>query len=144
MIDQLLKLLTLRWFIFLSGLLHLCQIPAIYFAPKMLNWKAELAKLTPINARIYVVIGVAITIVVIGLGIVVMSASAELAAGGRLAAGVMAFLAVFWAYRAAIQIFLYTNIWPGGWMGRLSHVGLALLLTYLAVSYAVFFVMALR
>jgi hypothetical protein len=136
----LIELWSLKNLAFLSGLLHFCQVPAVYFAPKMLDWGPELAKLSPINRRIYIVIAIAITLTVLGLGVVVMAAPSEIAGASRLGSALACFLALFWAYRLGIQVFVYFRIWPGGWMGVLSNYGLTALLAFLTASYAVLFI----
>jgi uncharacterized protein YjeT (DUF2065 family) len=137
-------LLTLRNLIRLAGLLHFCQIPAMMFAPGMLGWKEDIAKLSEINRNIVKVIGGAIVLVVIGTGIVVLIGADQLAAGGRLAAAFCAFLGVFWLYRGTVQVTLYAKIWPGGLLGRLSYLGLSLLFFFLTAAYCAAFAAALR
>lgn len=129
------NLLSLQNLLFVTGLLHFCQLPAMIAAPRMLSWKDDLAKLQTINRQIVKVIGLAIMIVGLGTGIVVMIGAAELAEGGPLAAALLAFLGVFWLYRAIVQIVVYRRIWPGGFMGRLSHYGLCALFSFQAAVY---------
>jgi hypothetical protein len=123
-----------------AGLLHFCQVPAMVAAPRMLGWQQDLERLQPINRRIVKVIGLAIVIVVLGLGMVVASAPGELLNGGRLALGLTSFLAVFWLYRAVVQVTLYARIWPGGFLGRASFYGLSVLFFALAGMYLAAFV----
>jgi hypothetical protein len=125
--------------VFLAGLLHFCQIPAMMVAPKMLKWKEDLSQLSPINQWIFRVIAGGIMLAVFGLGVVVVSAPNEIAEGGKLGMTLCAFLAVFWVYRAVIQIFLYSRIWPGGWLGRLSHYGLCALFLFQTGAYGIVF-----
>lgn len=125
---------TMQHLVFTAGLLHLCQVPSMIAAPRMLGWKQDLGQLETINRRIVQVIGVAIMIVVVGLGIVVMVAPGELLST-RLGAALAGFLGVFWLYRAAVQVLLYRRIWPKGWLGRASHYGLSLLFFALAAIY---------
>jgi hypothetical protein len=120
--------------VFAAGLLHLCQVPSMFAAPRMLGWKQDLARLEPINRRIVQVIGAAIMIVVIGLGIVVMAAPGELLTT-RLGAALACFLGVFWLYRAVVQVVLYRRIWPHGRLGRASHYALSLLFFALTAAY---------
>ncbi len=129
------NLFSLQNLLFLAGLLHFCQVPAMIAAPRMLGWAEDLAKLQVMNRRIVQVMGLAIMIVVLGMGVVVMVGAGDLAAGGPLAAGVCAFLGVFWLYRDVVQIGLYRRIWPGGVVGRLSHYGLCVLFFFLAAAY---------
>lgn len=129
------NLWSLQNLLFVTGLLHYCQVPAMIAAPRMLGWKEDLGQLQPINRQIVKVIGIAIMIVVLGMGAVVMVGAGELAQGGPLAVGVCAFLSVFWFYRATVQVTLYRKIWPGGVIGRFSHHGLSLLFYFQAAAY---------
>jgi hypothetical protein len=103
---------------------------------RMLGWRADLAKLTDLNRRIVAVIGLAIVIVMCGLGVVVMAAADELARGGRLAASVTAFLAVFLGYRAAVQWLVYGPLWSSSRRGKASHRALGILFSLQALAYA--------
>lgn len=134
--------LSLENLLFVAGLLHFCQVPAMIVAPRMLGWQDDLAQLQPINRRIVKVMGLAIMLVVLGMGVVVMVGAAELAAGGRLAGGVCAFLGVFWLYRALVQMVLYRRVWPTDVIGRLSHYGLSVLFVFLSGAYLIGFVAA--
>ncbi|MFH1725417.1 MAG: hypothetical protein ABII00_12470 [Elusimicrobiota bacterium] len=136
-------LLTLRNLVMFTGLLHFCQVPALFFAPRMLDWEKDFSKLRLINRRIFQVIGGAIVLTVLGLGVVVVVASDEIVQGGRLGLSLVCFLGLFWAYRCAIQVLLYARIWPEGWLARLSHYGLTALFTFLSGSYLVVFVLIL-
>lgn len=118
-----------------AGLLHFCQVPAMIVAPKMLEWKKEMAMLTPINRRIVQVIGIAIMLTVLGMGLVVAWGAAEIAAATPLGLALAIFLTVFWAYRGTVQFVVYHRIWPGGFLGRASHYGLCLLFTFLTLVY---------
>ena len=131
---------SLQNLVFLAGILHFCQVPAMMMAPKMLGWKEDLSKLQLINRRIVMVIGVAIVIVGVGTGILVASAAGEMVGGGRLATGLCLFLAVFWGYRGAVQFLLYFKIWGTDLLGRLSNYGLCLIFVFLTAVYAVAFV----
>ena len=131
-------MLTMQHLVFTAGLLHLCQVPSMIAAPRMLGWKQDLAQLEPINRRIVQVIGIAIMIVVIGLGIVVMIAPGDLLST-RLGAALAGFLMIFWLYRAVVQVLLYRRIWPKGWLGQVSHYGLSLLFFALSGIYSAAF-----
>ena len=136
------KLLSLRNLVRLAGFLQFCQIPAMIFSPKMLNWEEDLAKLSPINRNIVLVIGAAIVLTVVGSGVVVAGAT-EMVGGGRLGTAFCGFLGVFWLYRDAVQVFLYAKIWPKGALGRLSYYGLTALFTFLAGVYLTAFAVTL-
>ena len=124
---------------FWTGFSHLCQLPAMVAAPRMLDWSGELGRLSTLNRRIVLVMGGGILLAAQGLGIVVMVAADEIARGGRLGGAVACFLSIFWAYRALVQIFLYSRIWPASGIGRLSHWGLVCLFTLQTGAYALVF-----
>lgn len=138
------QLVSMRNLVFVAGVLHFCQVPAMLMAPRMLGWKEDLAKLSVINRRIVQVIGIAIVIVGVGTGIVVACAADDLVSGSRLATGFTAFLAFFWGYRAAVQVLLYLRIWVKGLLGTLSNYGLAVLFVFLTAAYLIAFVHNLR
>jgi hypothetical protein len=137
-------MLSMKQLVFAAGLLHFCQVPSMIAAPRMLRWRADLSRLEPLNRRIVEVIGLSIMIVVIGLGIVVICAPADLVGGSRLATGLTCFLGVLWLFRAIVQVGVYGRMWPGGWAGRLSHYGMSLLFFALAAVYFAAFATNLR
>lgn len=123
----------------------MANIPAMLMAPKMLGWKEDLAKLQPINRAIVIVLGIGMSIVIVGSGIVVMVGCHEIAKGSTLGLALACFLAVVWTYRGSIQIVLYRKIWPKGWLGQFSHIGLGVLFVFQAVVYwSVFFIGLLK
>src|SRR5262249_2491199 len=115
-------MLSLPNAVFLAGLLHFCQVPGMLFATRMLGWREDLAKLEPINRRIVHTVGLGVMIAVLGLGAVVMSAPGAVAGGSRLGIALATFLAIFWAFRAAMQLFVYARIWPRQTVAWLSHL----------------------
>lgn len=132
--------LALRNLVWLAGALQMCQIPAMLFAPKILHWKDDLSRLQPINRAIIAVIAIAIVIVGVGTGIVVMLGASDMLSGTILGKAFCAFLGFFWLYRATVQIFVYSRIWPSGPLGRASHHGLTLLFVFQAATYLSAFV----
>lgn len=131
-------LLTLKHCVFLAGLLHFCQLPAMVAASRILNWDADLSKLQPINLRSVKVIGLAIVMTVVGLGIVVMISPGEVAGGSRLGTSLAGFLTIFWIYRGSVNVVLYGKIWPAGF--RWGYYALNLLFVYLVLAYLAAFI----
>ncbi|HAF95337.1 MAG: hypothetical protein A2X33_07075 [Elusimicrobia bacterium GWA2_51_34] len=130
--------------VFLAGFLHLFQLPAaLVFAPKMLNWKEDFAKLTAMNRTIFNMLGGGILLASVGAGVVVLVAPAEVAGGSRLGTAFCGYLALMWLHRAWIQIFVYSSLWPGGRIGRLSYYGLLTSLTVKTGIYSMAFVLGL-
>lgn len=127
----------------LTGIAHFLQVPAMLLAPKMLWWKEDMAKLLPVNQTLFTVITKFILLTVLGLGAIVAWAAEEMVSFSRLAVGLSFFLGIFWLVRFFVQIFLYSNIWPEGFWGRISHKGLIGLFFFLAISYGANFVFLL-
>lgn len=127
--------LSLTALVGLAGWLHFCQVPAMMVAPRMLGWDEDLARMQPINRRIFRVMATAIMLTVLGLGLVVGLSPAQVADGSRLGTSLAGFLAVFWTYRGAVQVLVYSRIWPQGILGILSHYGLTALFSFLAGVY---------
>ncbi len=134
---------TLSGIVFVAGLSQLANLPAMLIAPKMLGWKDDLAKLQPINRAIVIVLGIGMSIVIVGSGIVVMVGHREMANGSTLGMALACFLAVVWTYRGLIQIVLYTRLWPKGILGRFSHIGLGALFVFQAAIYWVCFLVGI-
>lgn len=132
-------MLTVHHLVLLAGLLHFCQVPAMMVLPRMFEWERDLGQLKPMNRRYVQVVGLAVMLAVLGLGVVVLIAPGEVAGASRLGVALAGFLTIFWGYRAVIQVLVYRHIWPGGLRGRLTHFGLCVLFTFLAVAYAVAF-----
>jgi hypothetical protein len=120
----------------LMGLLHFAQLPSMRAAARGFDWAGELARLSPLNRRMVQVIGLAIVLVMCGLGGVVLVAADHLVRGGRLALALDAFLAVFLGFRAFVQWRVYAPLWPTSRGGRLTHVALGLLFTLQSLVYA--------
>lgn len=127
--------MSLEHLLFTAGLLHFCQLPAMFVAPHMLDWKRELALLSPINRRIVKVIGLSIMYVVLASGLLVMWSASELTNGSKVSTGLTAFLAFLWLFRGSMQWSLYSKAWPSNKLGRLSHYGLGILFLGLAAIY---------
>ena len=137
----LLRLLTLENLAVLAGSLHFCQLPALLFAPKMLNWSEEFGRLSLINRRIFQLIGIAIMWMSLWLGLIVIIAHKELVNGSLLGKLLCCYLGFVWGFRAVVQVFVYWKLWPGGWLGVLSNYGLTALLFFLTGLYFFLFAM---
>jgi hypothetical protein len=141
MTSTLTRLLSLENLALLAGLLHFCQMPALFFAPKMLHWREEFAGLSPINRRIFQMIGIALLWMTQGLGVLVVIAHKEMVNGCLLGKSLCFYLGLVWGFRAFVQVFVYWKLWPGGWLGILSNYGLTVLLFFLTGLYFFLFVM---
>lgn len=135
--------LSIQNLLFVAGLLHFCQVPAMMAAPSVLGWKEDLATLQVINQRIVKVMGMGVMLMVLGMGVVVMVGAPELAAGGPLATSLCGFLTVFWLFRGVVQAVVYRRVMPQTPVGRFSQYGLTILFFFLTGAYFSGFIAAI-
>lgn len=121
------------WLPTLGGALHFVQLPAMFVARRVLDWGGELSRLAPINRRIVQVMGGGILLCVLGLGSLVLALHGQLLHSPS-GVGVCAFLALFWAYRCAVQFLVYAQLWPAG--QRWTELGSKLLFASLTAIYS--------
>ena len=121
------------WLPTLAALLHFAQLPSMFIARRVLDWQGELSRLAPINRQIIRVIGGGIVVVIIGLGVLVSVLHGRLLENPA-GVGLCVFLSIFWAYRGAVQLFVYVELWPD--RQRWAHYALSLLFLVLTSSYA--------
>ena len=121
------------WLPTLAGALHFIQLPSMVLARRILGWDREFARLSPINRGIVAAIGGGILVCVVGLGLLVASSHGRLL-DSPVGVGLCVFLSVFWAYRGAVQLFVYGSIWPAD--SRAVHHALSVLFVVLTVAYA--------
>ena len=124
----------LDWVPTVAAGLHFVQLPAMRVARRVLRWDDELTRLRPINRWIVSVIGGGIVLCILGLGLLVLCLHGELLRSAP-GIGLCVFLSVFWAYRAVVQVALYSKLWPPG--ERWSHQALCVLFGLLTSAYAV-------
>jgi hypothetical protein len=74
---------------------------------RKLDFRANLARLTPIASQIFLVHAVYIVLVIVWFSALCLIFAAQLASGGPLARFLTAGLAAFWGLRAIIQLTIY-------------------------------------
>lgn len=98
---------TLQLLIILAGLTHLTVLAASAAAPRVLNWRDELALLQPLSRQLVWVHGVFIVLVIVGFAAVSLLNSAALTDGSMLSRSVCALIAVFWLLRLMMGLFVF-------------------------------------
>jgi hypothetical protein len=129
-------LLQLLW---LAGLVQVAIASANLFLPAKLNYKENLSRVSPIIRQIFVVHSVYIVGVVLLFAVLTFGFKGELASGHGLGRFLAAAIAVFWLFRAPVQLLYYDatlrkeNRW-----GDIAFTAAALFLTatYGAASIA--------
>jgi hypothetical protein len=129
-------LLQLLW---LAGFVQLAIAFANVFLPAKLDYKENLSRVSPIIRQIFVVHSVYIVGVVLLFAVLTIGFTAELASGHGLGRFLATAIAIFWLFRAPVQLLYYDaslrreNRW-----GDIAFTAAALFLTatYGAASFA--------
>jgi len=90
-----------------AGFRQLLIASANFFAPRVLHYRENLARVSPMVREVFIVQNVYIVLVLLGTGGLCFAFGADLAGGSRLGRCLSGFLAVFWGLRVPIQLFCY-------------------------------------
>jgi hypothetical protein len=120
--------------IFVSGILHFGTLLGSAAVPFVLDWKAELDKLSGLSRQLIWTHGIFIVLTILGFGILAVTFPGELAAGTPLARGVCGFIALFWGSRLFVQFFIFDakEYLTSTWLA-LGYHGLTLVFIYQTV-----------
>ncbi len=139
---------TLETHIRIAGLLQFVILVASAHVPIALDWRCELAKLSPFLRRLFWVYGVFIVLSIVGMALLCSLYSGELAGGAiqngassparswDLPRALCAFIAVFWSARLAVQLFVFDAkpILTTRYL-RTGYHGLTLIFVYLSAVF---------
>jgi hypothetical protein len=98
---------TIFVFLWLAGFVQIAIATANLFIPKKLNYRENLSRVAPIIRQIFVVHSVYIVGVVLLFAAVTIGFAAELASGRGLGRFLAASMALFWLFRAPVQLLYY-------------------------------------
>jgi hypothetical protein len=120
-----------------AGALHFLQLPSMRYLSRGLRLRADLERLTPLNARLVRLFVGAVMVLLLGLGAsAVMQPEAWLSCA--LGRSLLLLLAGFWAARALAQAWL-RPLWPPGRANRALLYALWSLYGGLAIGYGALF-----
>lgn len=97
-------------FLWLAGLVQVAIAFANVFLPKKLNYRENLSRVSPIIRQIFVVHSVYIVGVVLLFAAVTFGFAGDLASGHGLGRFLAAAIAVFWLFRAPVQLLYYDSV----------------------------------
>lgn len=97
----------LETLIFISGILHLGTLIGSAQVPKELDFKNELPKVAPLLRQWILTAGLYVIINLFAFGLISLCFSGVLATGTPLARAFCGYVAIFWAVRLAIQLFVF-------------------------------------
>jgi hypothetical protein len=120
----------------IGGVLHFVILIASALAPRVLDWRANLATLNPFLRRLFWVYGCFIVLVIISFGALTLGNADELVSGASLSRSVCAIIAIFWLARLAVQFFVFdAKPFLTTTFLRIGYHGLTLLFTALVFIY---------
>lgn len=129
--------MNLELLIFIGGILHFGILLASAMVPKVLDWKASLDKLDGLSRQLVWVHGAFIVLVIIGFGLLSIIFAADLVTGTPLARGVCLFVALFWATRLIVQLFVFdANPYLNTVFLKAGYHGLTVVFMYHTVVYS--------
>ena len=128
---------TLTNLLLLGGVCHFGILIASALVPRVLDWKGELQRLSPLSRHLVWTHGAFIVLTIVAFGVISVANAATLAGGTSLARWFCGFVAAFWLARLGIQLFLFD---AGPFLSKpvlkLGYHALTVVFTYLGVVYA--------
>jgi hypothetical protein len=129
--------LHLPIFVQLAGGLQLMTAVANFFLPRILHYRENMAKVSPIIREIFTIHALYIVLVLTGFGLVCLLFPQDLCGASPLGKFLCGFLAIFWGLRVPLQFFYYDKAvkkkhpWGAFFFGA---VFLVLALTFIAAT----------
>jgi len=116
--------------------LHLLILAASFQVPSRLNWREELARLSPFNQKLMWTYGLFIVLCIISFSVLTFAFHGDFVRGAPLAIGVAFFVGVFWLLRVLIDCFYFEHKdWPVGPQFVAGHALLTSLFSFLVATY---------
>ena len=120
----------------LGGACHFGILIASAMVPRVLDWRGELTKLSPLSRHLVWTHGAFIVLTIAAFGAITLANAPDLAAGAPLARWFCGFVAAFWLARLGIQFFLFD---PRPYLThgllKVGYHGLTIVFTFLSAAY---------
>ena len=128
---------TLTNLLIFAGVCHFGILLASALVPRVLDWRRELAQVSPLSRHVVWTHGVFIVLTIIAFGLITVANAPVLAAGSALARWFCSFVAVFWLSRLVVQLFLFdARPYLKTPLLTLGYHGLTVVFAYLGTVYA--------
>ena len=122
--------------LWVAGAGHFIVLIASFQVPARLNWKVDLAKLTPFNRKFVWTTGSFTVLAITSFGILTLALHDELLRGDRAALGLAIYIAACWTARIGVDAFYFSHEdWPKGRGFVAGHALLTFLFVCLASTY---------
>ena len=116
--------------LWLAGIVQVAIASANLFIPKKLNYRENLSRVAPIIRQIFVVHSLYIVGVVLLFAVLTFGFATELASGRGLGRFLAASMAIFWLFRAPVQLLYYdASLRQTNRLGDVAFTSAALFLT---------------
>jgi hypothetical protein len=120
----------------LAGLAHFGMVAVGSQVPRVFGWKADLAKLSEANRRLFWIYGIFIVLANVGFGALSLAYPAEIGAGKGVAGGFALLAGLYWLARLAVQYVLFdTADWPVRARNPVAKHGLGLVILLMSAVY---------
>ena len=128
--------MDIRILIILAGIGQICLALGSITIPKILGWKEELQKLSPMLRHIFWVYAAYILVTNFSFGLLSLLAPETLIDSTLLATIVSGFIALHWVSRLFIQFFYFKRSnFPKGFLYNLGEIALVGLFIFLSAVY---------
>jgi len=94
-------------YVWLAGLIHVCMIGAQIPLSRLLHFKENLSKVTPIIRQIFIVHYIYIALYLLTFSVLCLLFAPLLVSGTDIGKSLSGFMALFWILRIFIQLFYY-------------------------------------
>ena len=128
--------ITLARVIFLAGFGQLAVLIAAGIVPSRLHWRDELRSLPVLHRQMYWVYGGYVMLSIVAFAALSIANADELAAGGALARGFCAYVAVFWGTRLLLQTVFEVKEHLTEWWLKAGYLALTIIFAALTLVYA--------
>ena len=127
---------TLELLLILAGAAHLCITSAGVVMTFVLDWRRNLAPLSPLTRHIIWVHGLFVLMMIVAFGVMSIALAGPLSSGEPLARAACAFVAIFWGVRLVIAFFLFdATPFLKTFPLKLGYHGLTIVFVYFTVVY---------
>jgi hypothetical protein len=125
--------MEIKTFILFAGVGQIGIVVANFLLPGILNYRENLAKVSPIIRQIFIGHAAYIVLVVLGFAAISLLFADELCGGSRLGTFFSGFLAFFWLSRVVVQLCYYDRSIKR--QHPIGHIFFTLVFLYLGITY---------
>ena len=131
-------MLKLETLLRIGGVLHFGVLFASALVPWVLDWRADLAKVSRFMRQLVWVYGAFIVLVIVGFGALSIAHADTLAGATPVGRSLCGFIAIFWLARLGVQVFVIdARPFLRNLLLKVGDHGLTAVFTYLAIVYGV-------